>query len=48
MTKESKIEQKVKIVKGLKLAYEKMVEFKRKNNSVIVIMKDNKIVKIKP
>ena len=48
MTKEAKMERRNKIVKGLEKAYKKMLEFKRKNNSEIVIIKENKIVKIKP
>lgn len=48
MTTENKIEKREKILKGLEKAYEKMLEFKRKNNSEIVIIKENKIVKIKP
>ena len=48
MTTENKIERREKILKGLEKAYEKKLEFKRKNNSEIVIIKENKIVKIKP
>ena len=48
MTTENKIERREKILKGLEKAYEKMLEFKKKNNSEIVIIKENKIVKIKP
>lgn len=48
MKKESNIERRDKIVKGLEKAYEKMLEFKRKNNSKVVVMRENKIVKIKP
>lgn len=48
MTKEAKIERRNKIVKGLEKAYEKMLELKRKNNSEIVVIQENKIVKIKP
>ncbi len=48
MTAENKIERRNKILKGLEKAYEKMLEFKRKNNSEVVIMRENKIVKIKP
>ena len=48
MTTENKIERREKILKGREKAYEKMLEFKRKNNSEIVIIKENKIVKIKP
>ncbi|SFJ76489.1 hypothetical protein [Myroides guanonis] len=45
MTKE---ERRNKILKGLEVAYQKMIELKRKNNSEIVIVKEGKIVKIKP
>ena len=48
MTTENKIERREKILKGLEKAYEKMLEFKRKNNSEVVIMREDKIVKIKP
>ncbi len=48
MTTENRIERREKILKGLEKAYEKMLEFKKKNNSEIVIIKENKIVKIKP
>lgn len=37
-----------KIIQGLEKSYEKLLESKRKTNSEIVILKDNKIVKIKP
>lgn len=48
MTTEAKIEHKKKILKGLEKAYENMIEFKKQKKSKIVIIKDNKIVKIKP
>lgn len=48
MPTENKVERREKIMKGLEKAYEKMLEFKRKNNSEIVIIRKNKIVKIKP
>ncbi len=47
-TVEEQIEFKDKILVGLEKVYEKLIEFKRQKNSVLVIMKDNKIVKIKP
>ncbi|MDI9310944.1 MULTISPECIES: hypothetical protein [Flavobacterium] len=47
MTTEEKIERRDKIIKGLAIAYERMLEFKKKNNSELVIIKDDKIVKIK-
>jgi hypothetical protein len=38
----------IKILNAMDQVYEKLVEFKKKNNSELVIMKDNKIVRIKP
>lgn len=37
-----------KILLGLEKVYEKLIEFKRQKKSELVIMKDGKIVKIKP
>ena len=37
-----------KVLKGLDLSYQRLIEYKRKNNGEIVIMKDGKIVKVKP
>ncbi len=42
------LEEKIKILKGLEKAYEKLLEFKKTKNSELVILRDNKIVKIKP
>jgi hypothetical protein len=47
MTTQTKIEHKNKILKGLEKAYEKMLEFKKERKSELVIMQDDKIVKIK-
>ena len=47
MTTETKIETRNKILKGLEKAYEKMIDFKKERNSELVIIQDNKIVKIK-
>jgi hypothetical protein len=47
MTPEAKIEIRNKIVKGLEKAYEKMLLFKKEHKSELVIIRDNKIVKIK-
>jgi len=48
MTKEAKNIRKAKILKGLDKAYEKMLEFKKQKNSEVVIIRENKIVKLKP
>jgi hypothetical protein len=41
-------EEKIKILNGLKKVYEKLIEFKKAKNSELVVIRDNKIVKIKP
>jgi hypothetical protein len=41
-------EEKLKILKGLEKVYEKLLEFKKAKNSELVILKNNKIVRIKP
>lgn len=47
MTTERKIQNRDKIIKGLEIAYEKMLIFKKERNTDLVIIKNNKIVKIK-
>ncbi|MFV5689133.1 hypothetical protein ACM55M_10970 [Flavobacterium sp. ZT3R25] len=37
-----------KIVDGMNKVYEKLIEFKKRKNSELVILKDNKIVRVKP
>ena len=37
-----------KVLEGLDLSYQRLIEYKRKNNGELVIMKDGKIVKVKP
>jgi hypothetical protein len=46
-TEKSKEEHK-KIVKAMEKVYENLILFKKKMNSDLVILKDNKIVYIKP
>ncbi len=47
-TIEIQIEEKNKILKGLEKVHEKLLEFKKSKNSELVILRDNKIIKIKP
>ena len=47
-TIEIQTEEKIKILKGLEKVYEKLLEFKKTKNSELVILRNNKIVKIKP
>lgn len=37
-----------RILEGMDKVYEKLIAFKRKMNSDLVVIKDNKIVRIKP
>ncbi|MFD0798122.1 hypothetical protein ACFQZJ_11680 [Maribacter chungangensis] len=46
--KDKQIELKDKIVKGLEKVYERLLEFKKTKNSELVVMRGDKIVKIKP
>ena len=41
-------EEHKKIIKGMEKVYENLILFKKKMNSDLVILKDNKIVHIKP
>jgi hypothetical protein len=45
---EIQIEEKNKILKGLEIVYTKLLEYKKSKNSELVVLRDNKIVKIKP
>ena len=47
--KDKKTDRQInKILKGLELAYERLLADKRAKNEEIVILRDNKIVTIKP
>ena len=48
MTTQEWIEVKRKILKGLELTYEKLLAEKKAKNSDLVILRDNKIITIKP
>ncbi len=37
-----------KILKGMDKVHEKLIEFKRKNKTELVVLRNNKIVRIKP
>ena len=47
-TIEQQIELRDKIIKGLEKVYDKLIEYKKQKNSELVVIRDNKIVKIKP
>ncbi len=48
MKLEEQIERQEKIAAGLKVAYARMLEFKRQKNSEVVVMREGKITRIKP
>ena len=37
-----------KILEGMDKVYDKLIEFKKKVNSELIVLKDNQIVRIKP
>ena len=45
-TREIQIKEKNDILKGLEKVYEKLLEFKKSKNSELVVLRNNKIVKI--
>jgi len=47
-TVKKQLELKDKILVGLEKVYERLIEFKKQKNTELVIIRDNKIVKIKP
>lgn len=47
-TTEKQTELYNKILLGLEKVYEKLVEFKKQKNTELVIMRDNKVVRVKP
>ena len=46
--KKEKIDQRNKILKGLEKAYDKLILVKKEKNADLVILKDDKIVHVKP
>lgn len=47
-TVEKQTELRDNILLGLEKVYEKLIEFKKQKKTDLVVMKDNKIVRIKP
>lgn len=48
MKTDKKTNHRNKIILGLDKAYEKLLEFKKQNHTELIIMRDSKIVRIKP
>lgn len=47
-TKDEQLELQNKILAGLEIVYERLIEYKKEKNSYLVIMQGDKIVRIKP
>ena len=48
MEKHKMTPNQAKILEGIDKVYERLIDFKKKMNSELVILKDDKIVRIKP
>lgn len=47
-TVEKQLELKNKILYGLEITYKELIEFKKSKKSQLVVMREGKIVKLKP
>jgi hypothetical protein len=48
MNQEEQLERQERIIAGVKIAYERMLEFKRQKNSEVIKFYEGKIVRVKP
>lgn len=48
MSAYKRTENQTKILEGMDIVYEKLIQYKRKMNSELIILRDNEIVRIKP
>ena len=48
MEKYKRTTNQSKILEGMDKVYERLIEFKKRMNSELVILKDGKIVRVKP
>ncbi len=48
MKKHKKTEQEIKILEGMEQVREKLIAFKKRMNSELVILQDNKVIRVKP
>lgn len=48
MENQIRTDQNKLILEGMEVVHKRLIDFKRKVNSELVILKDNKIVRIKP
>jgi hypothetical protein len=48
MNQEKQPELRDKLLDGLEIAYARMLEMKRQKNSEVVVMREGKVVRVKP
>jgi hypothetical protein len=48
MKEYKKTEQEIKILAGMEKVREKLIAFKKRMNSDLVILQDNKVIRVKP
>jgi len=48
MKTQSKLERGNKIISGLEKSYKKMLEFKKQRKSQVVVLREGRVVKLKP
>jgi hypothetical protein len=48
MKKHKRTSNQTKILEGMDKVYDKLIEFKKRMNSELVILKDDKIIRVKP
>lgn len=48
MKEHQKTEQEIKILEGMEKVREKLIAFKKRMNSELVILQDNKVIRVKP
>jgi hypothetical protein len=48
MKTHKRTQNQIKILEGMDKVYEKLIEFKKKTNTELIILRDNQIVRVKP
>lgn len=48
MKTHKRTQNQIKILEGMDKVYAKLIEFKKKSNSELVVLKEDKIVRVKP
>ena len=48
MKSDKRTSNQTKIIEGMDKVYDKLIEFKKKMNSELVILQEDKIVRVKP